>query len=136
DERLCAFVLAWILLPSGGNHAQLTTEDVYIIHALKAKIQIDWTVVDEHVPIVDEVEPLEVDKSKYYFKPKYEFEQYVVNQLKNQSTRLTKIEKSLSRVHRKLDDGFDNGNIFGNTFEEEEMEEEDPVEEEFIDISN
>lgn len=30
DEGLCAFVIAWILLPRGGNHAQLTIEDVFL----------------------------------------------------------------------------------------------------------
>ncbi|KOM43626.1 hypothetical protein LR48_Vigan05g123100 [Vigna angularis] len=44
DERLCAFVIAWILLPRGRNHTQLTIEDVYLIHALKGRIQTYWTV--------------------------------------------------------------------------------------------
>ncbi|BAT82061.1 hypothetical protein VIGAN_03200500 [Vigna angularis var. angularis] len=45
DDRLCAFVIAWILLPRGGNHAQLTIEDVYLLHALKGRLETDWTVV-------------------------------------------------------------------------------------------
>ncbi|KOM38198.1 hypothetical protein LR48_Vigan03g158000 [Vigna angularis] len=123
DERLCAFVIAWIMLPKGGNHVILTIEDVYLIHALKGRIQTNWTIVDEHVLVVKEVEPLEVDKSQYSFKPKSKFEKYVVNQLKRKSAKLTRIEKSLSRVYRKLDDGFDNDNIFGNSSEEEEIDE-------------
>lgn len=42
DDRLCAFVIAWILLLRGRNNAQLTIEDIYIIHVLKENIQIDW----------------------------------------------------------------------------------------------
>ncbi|KOM50196.1 hypothetical protein LR48_Vigan08g102300 [Vigna angularis] len=42
DYCLCAFVIAWILLPRGDNHAQLTTEDVCIIHLLKENIQTNW----------------------------------------------------------------------------------------------
>lgn len=41
DFTLCAFVIVLILLPRGGNHAQLITEDVYLIHALKGRIQTD-----------------------------------------------------------------------------------------------
>lgn len=54
----------------------------------------------------------------------------------SQSAKLARIEKSLSRVHRKLDNSFDNDNIFGNTYEEEEINEDDHAEEEFIDISD
>lgn len=45
DYRLCTFVIAWILLPRGGNHAQLTIEDEYLLHALKGRLQTNWTVV-------------------------------------------------------------------------------------------
>lgn len=38
DDRLCTFVLTWIVLPRGSNHAQLTIEDICLIHALKGKI--------------------------------------------------------------------------------------------------
>ncbi|BAT74736.1 hypothetical protein VIGAN_01247800 [Vigna angularis var. angularis] len=39
DDHLCTFVIAWILLLRGSNHAQLTTVDICIIHALKKNIQ-------------------------------------------------------------------------------------------------
>ncbi|WVY91359.1 hypothetical protein V8G54_036873 [Vigna mungo] len=42
DYRLCAFMIARILLPRRRNHAQLTTEDICLIHALKESIQTDW----------------------------------------------------------------------------------------------
>lgn len=44
------FCVAWIILPRGGNHAQLTTKDVYLTHALRSKIQTDWiAVVSDHM---------------------------------------------------------------------------------------
>ncbi|WVY90087.1 hypothetical protein V8G54_035601 [Vigna mungo] len=46
---------------------------------------------DEHVPVIEEVEPLGVDKSEYHFKPKTGFEKFVVDQFKRQSTKLNKI---------------------------------------------
>jgi len=45
DERVLAFLTAWILVPHNGNHAQLTTEDVFLIHAFKSNILIDWSEV-------------------------------------------------------------------------------------------
>lgn len=35
EERLFVVLLAWILLPGRGIHDKLSTEDVYLIHALK-----------------------------------------------------------------------------------------------------
>lgn len=45
EDRLCAFVIPWILLPRGSNHAQLTTEDICLIHALKENIQPNWVAI-------------------------------------------------------------------------------------------
>lgn len=36
-----------------------------------------WSFKDEHIHVVEEVEPLGVDKSEYCFKPKTKFEKYV-----------------------------------------------------------
>lgn len=48
DDRLCAYVISWILLPRGSNHAQLTTEDIFIIYALKSNIQTDCCYLRKH----------------------------------------------------------------------------------------
>jgi len=45
DERVLAFLTAWILVPRNGNHAQLTTEDVFLIHAFKSNILVEWSKV-------------------------------------------------------------------------------------------
>ncbi|QCE03633.1 hypothetical protein DEO72_LG8g1658 [Vigna unguiculata] len=45
DERVLKFLTAWILIPRNGNHAQLTTEDVFLIHAFKSNILVDWSEV-------------------------------------------------------------------------------------------
>ncbi|KOM29722.1 hypothetical protein LR48_Vigan748s000200 [Vigna angularis] len=36
------FVISWILLPRGVNHAQATTKDLLLLKALKENIQVDW----------------------------------------------------------------------------------------------
>lgn len=103
------------------------------------KSEIGWTFKDEQVLIVEEdLVPLKVDKSesKFTFQPKTNFEKFMVNQMKTHSAKLSKIEKFFARVHRKLDDGFDNDNIFGSDSKEEYMDEDDQADEEFIDISD
>ncbi|QCD99321.1 hypothetical protein DEO72_LG7g602 [Vigna unguiculata] len=41
DERVLAFIISWILVPHNSNHAQLTTEDVFLLHAFKCNLLID-----------------------------------------------------------------------------------------------
>lgn len=42
DDRLAIFIISWILMPKGSNHAQATTEDLYLLKALNKNIQVDW----------------------------------------------------------------------------------------------
>ncbi|KOM26510.1 hypothetical protein LR48_Vigan280s001000 [Vigna angularis] len=42
NERLCAFVIATILLPRNENLAQLNTKAFYLLHVLRAKIPTNW----------------------------------------------------------------------------------------------
>ncbi|KOM55819.1 hypothetical protein LR48_Vigan10g171100 [Vigna angularis] len=45
DDRQLALVLVWILIPRANNCAQLTIEDIFLIHALKGHIHTDWAEV-------------------------------------------------------------------------------------------
>ncbi|KOM55899.1 hypothetical protein LR48_Vigan10g179100 [Vigna angularis] len=50
DERLCASAITWILLPRSEDQSILTTEDVYLLHALRTKIQTTWAfVIGDHM---------------------------------------------------------------------------------------
>ncbi|KOM57741.1 hypothetical protein LR48_Vigan11g077400 [Vigna angularis] len=42
DDKLFVFVISWILMSRGSNHAQATTEDLYLLKAIKENIQVDW----------------------------------------------------------------------------------------------
>ncbi|KOM47885.1 hypothetical protein LR48_Vigan07g158900 [Vigna angularis] len=42
DDRHAVFVISWILIPRGSNHAQATTEDLYLLKAFKENIQVNW----------------------------------------------------------------------------------------------
>lgn len=90
-----------------------------------------WSLKDEHVPVMEEVEPISVDKSNYCFKPQFEFEKFVVEQFKKQDVKLSKVQKSLSDLHRKLDRAL-KINAFGGTPEDDSVNEEDKTNEDFI----
>lgn len=103
------------------------------------KSEIGWAFKDEHV-LVDEkdVVPLEVNNwdVESTFQPKIDFERFIVMQMKIHSTRLNKIEKSLTKVQKKLNDCFDNDDIIKSDSEDEDMDEDDKADEAFIDISD
>jgi len=45
DERLLAFVIAWILAPRGSNHAQLSKDNMLLIFTFKSRIQLYWPTI-------------------------------------------------------------------------------------------
>ncbi|KOM31560.1 hypothetical protein LR48_Vigan01g111500 [Vigna angularis] len=95
------------------------------------KSEIGWTFKDQLLPMEgEEVEPLNMDKSnasyaKLSFQPKTNFERFMVKQMKLQYARLDKVERSIVKIHRKLDDEFDNTKVFESDIEDEvDMENE------------
>ncbi|KOM55922.1 hypothetical protein LR48_Vigan10g181400 [Vigna angularis] len=147
DDNLYAFVIAWILFPSGSNHAQLTIEDICIIHALKENIQTDWAAtilinmikltrldvtclpyvvfiskvlhhynvdyIEESCETYDENQNEEdvhathnVSSSSGAFRPKTEFEKFIVRQMHSLSTlyqsHFDKIDKDIAAIQEKV----------------------------------
>ncbi|KOM58410.1 hypothetical protein LR48_Vigan11g144400 [Vigna angularis] len=109
-------------------------EKLALHHMGLRKNENGWVFKDEHVVIVEEAEPLNVDKSEYKLMPQSEFEKFVVDQFKRKSTKLSKIHKSLTRIHRKLDEALEI-DAFKGTSEDDTNDIEDQTEDEFIEIS-
>jgi len=38
-----AFIIGWILAPRVGNHGQLLTEDIFLMHAINSRVKINWS---------------------------------------------------------------------------------------------
>ncbi|KOM43569.1 hypothetical protein LR48_Vigan05g117400 [Vigna angularis] len=114
---------------------RILIEKLALCHMGLRKDEKGWSFKYEHVPKVEEVKPIGVDKSKYYFKPQSEFEKFVVDLLKKQDDKLSKLQKSLSGLHRKLDYAL-RINAFGGTSEDDTEGEENKTDEEFIEISD
>lgn len=71
--------------------------------------------------------------SKYQFKPRSDFEKFVVDQFERQDDKMSKLQKSLSKLHRKMDYAL-KIKAFGGTSEDESGSEKDKIDEEFIEI--
>ncbi|KOM48264.1 hypothetical protein LR48_Vigan07g196800 [Vigna angularis] len=50
EEKMCAFVLTWVILPGRCLRDRLTTADLFLVHAIKTRIPTNWVVVmSEHM---------------------------------------------------------------------------------------
>nr|KYP37391.1 hypothetical protein KK1_041426 [Cajanus cajan] len=45
NSRLISFIIAWMLKPRLHNHAQMSRDDILLMHVIKKKIKIDWVLV-------------------------------------------------------------------------------------------
>ncbi|KOM56875.1 hypothetical protein LR48_Vigan10g276700 [Vigna angularis] len=92
-ESLCAYVITWILLP-------------------REKVKILFK--DEYLPGTDEVNPVNVDTSKYKFKPQTRFEEFVDEIFNRLDEKMAMLQRSFTEMHRKIDYAL-RINAFGDT---------------------
>ncbi|KOM50152.1 hypothetical protein LR48_Vigan08g097900 [Vigna angularis] len=45
EEKMSAYILAWLLLPGRYLRDRLTTEDLFLLNAMKSRISTYWVVV-------------------------------------------------------------------------------------------
>ncbi|KOM29677.1 hypothetical protein LR48_Vigan743s001000 [Vigna angularis] len=62
EDKMCASVITWILLPRKKDQTMLTAKDMYLLRALRTKIQTNWTSV-----ISDQM--IKVARKKEYYLP-------------------------------------------------------------------
>ncbi|KOM55600.1 hypothetical protein LR48_Vigan10g149200 [Vigna angularis] len=50
EEKMCAFVLTWVILPRRCLRDRLATTDLFLVHAIKTRIPTNWVaVMSEHM---------------------------------------------------------------------------------------
>ncbi|BAT89089.1 hypothetical protein VIGAN_05277200, partial [Vigna angularis var. angularis] len=50
EENMCAFALVWVILLGRGIHDRLTTEDLFLLHAIKTRVPTNWVVaISDHM---------------------------------------------------------------------------------------
>lgn len=42
EEKIIAYLLGWVILPGRLIRDRMSTEDVYLLHAIKSNIPINW----------------------------------------------------------------------------------------------
>nr|KYP37266.1 hypothetical protein KK1_041546 [Cajanus cajan] len=45
NSRLISFIIAWMLKPRLHNHAQISRDDIFLMHVIKKKVKIGWVSV-------------------------------------------------------------------------------------------
>ncbi|KOM55460.1 hypothetical protein LR48_Vigan10g135200 [Vigna angularis] len=48
EEKMIAYVLTWLLLPGRLNEDKMSTEDVFLLNAIKTRIPTNWVAVLKH----------------------------------------------------------------------------------------
>ncbi|KAG2402911.1 uncharacterized protein HKW66_Vig0248200 [Vigna angularis] len=137
EEKMCAFVLTWVILPGRCLRDRLTTAELFLVHAIKTRIPTNWiAVMSEHM--------IEIPSSHGYILPygvfisrvlkhhQTEFERFVVDQFRRLSKGISKFEKSLIMIHKKSDE--DNALITPSASECDD--EDDTTEDESMETSD
>ncbi|WVZ17477.1 hypothetical protein V8G54_010459 [Vigna mungo] len=95
----------------------------------------DYLFKDEHCPGTEEAEPINIDISRYQFRRQIDFEKFVVDQFKRHDNKMSKLQKSFSELHRKMDYAL-MINAFGGTSKEDSRSEKDNADEKLLEMSD
>ncbi|KOM41083.1 hypothetical protein LR48_Vigan04g128100 [Vigna angularis] len=97
------------------------TPSVLIILAKKKE---GWIFKDEHCPGTDEVNPINIDTSRYKFRPQTRFEEFIDERFKRLDEKMSMLQRSFTELHRKMDYAL-RINAFGDTSVDDSESEED-----------
>ncbi|KOM48286.1 hypothetical protein LR48_Vigan07g199000 [Vigna angularis] len=78
------------------------------------KVKEGWVFKDEYIPSTKEMNPQNVDLSRYKFKPETKFEEFVDERFKRLDEKMMMLQRSFTELHRKMDYAL-RINAFGDT---------------------
>ncbi|KOM52129.1 hypothetical protein LR48_Vigan09g078800 [Vigna angularis] len=73
-----------------------------------------WVFKDEYIPSTKEMNPQNVDLSRYKFKPETKFEEFMDERFKRLDEKMLMLQRSFTELHRKMDYAL-RINAFGDT---------------------
>ncbi|KOM48181.1 hypothetical protein LR48_Vigan07g188500 [Vigna angularis] len=121
DDCLCAFIISWILMPRGSNHAQTTTEDLCLLKSFRENIQVDWAaVISENMLKITRLESASLPYCVFISKLLIHFGVKCVNESSESYGKSNLIDKSALH-HIGLQHGPE-GWMFKDEYAEEEEE--------------
>ncbi|KOM31695.1 hypothetical protein LR48_Vigan01g125000 [Vigna angularis] len=96
EEKLIAYVLTWLLLPGRFVEDRMSTEDVFLLNAIKTRIPTNWVaVLKDRMIAADELtigSTPTPTADHTAFIPQTDFEKYVVVQFRKKSKRDERVE--------------------------------------------
>ncbi|KOM48048.1 hypothetical protein LR48_Vigan07g175200 [Vigna angularis] len=180
EERMCAYVITWILLPTSEDQSLLNAEDVYLLYALQTNIHLPyvvfisrilrlqnvdikneitigdnkkkvieklflehsglrkrkegWIFKDKVCPETDKVDPVNIDMSKYEFRPQTKFGEFVEVRFKRLDEKMPMLQKSFTKLHKKMDYSL-RINAFGDTSVDDSESEKNSAYEKIVEPS-
>ncbi|KOM58347.1 hypothetical protein LR48_Vigan11g138100 [Vigna angularis] len=144
EERICAYVITWILLPRGEDQSLLNAEDVYLLimrlqnvdttNDIIISCKEGWIFKDEYCPSTDEVNPINIYTSRYKFRPQTRFEEFVDERFKRLDEKMSMLQRSFTELHRKIDYAL-RINAFGDTSVDDSESEKNSADEKIVESS-
>ncbi|KOM50030.1 hypothetical protein LR48_Vigan08g085700 [Vigna angularis] len=93
-----------------------------------------WLLKDEYLPGIDEVNPVNVDTSRYKFRPQTRFEEFVDERFNRLDEKMTMLQRSFTELHRKMDYAL-RINAFGDTSVDDSKSEKNSADEKVVESS-
>ncbi|KOM48033.1 hypothetical protein LR48_Vigan07g173700 [Vigna angularis] len=90
-------------------------EKLFLEHSGLRKSKEGWIFKDEFCPDTDKVDPINIDKSRYEFRPQTRLKEFVEVRFKRLDEKMSMLQKSFTKLHRKMDYAL-RINAFGDTF--------------------
>ncbi|KOM34541.1 hypothetical protein LR48_Vigan02g069100 [Vigna angularis] len=110
-------------------------EKLFLDHIGLRRNVYGWSYKDEYHLETKEAELINVDTSRHRFIPPTDFEKFVVDQFKRHDNKMSKLHKSLSKIHRKMDYAS-MINAFGGSLEDESQSEKNNADEKLLKMSD
>ncbi|KOM48332.1 hypothetical protein LR48_Vigan07g203600 [Vigna angularis] len=109
-------------------------EKVFLEHLGLGKGKEGWIFKDELCPDTDKVDPINIDKSRYEFRPQTRFEEFVEVRFKRLDEKMSMLQKSFTELHRKMDYAL-RINAFGETFVDDSESKKNSANEKIVESS-
>ncbi|KOM26485.1 hypothetical protein LR48_Vigan277s000500 [Vigna angularis] len=110
-------------------------EKLFLDHMWLKRNENGWFFKDEQRPKTEEAQSINIDVSKYHFRPQTDFEKFVVDQFKSRDDKMSKLQKSFSELHRKMDYAL-RINAFSGTSKDDSGNEQDKTDKNLIETSD
>ncbi|KOM43583.1 hypothetical protein LR48_Vigan05g118800 [Vigna angularis] len=106
-------------------------EKLFLEHSGLRKSKEGWIFKEKFCSDTDKVDPINIDKSRYEFRPQTKFEEFVEVRFKRLDEKMSMLQKSFTELHRKMDYAL-RINAFGDTYVDDSESEKNNADEKIV----